>query len=456
MNDTDKPQASTIQESLQTVLERVRGYNNQVAEGEPIQLHVDGLCENPGEMHLGLWGHQGDKTLFAEHMFVGYGTCNEAEYLAVKCGVLIMQGLFPQAAATQILPDVTVEDIIVDQYRRAPAFVSKLNRTANRLAAELKTRFSGDLQRALGVQWSDLNAFGADLAAELNGVVHGPLLYDAELFAGVNLRPVTQHLLGHGPTSRPLLRLNRLLLEDAFPFELSWEAPLKVFSDSQIVTLQVDGNWHTKNDNMQSYCQFLRRLRRTYYYGLTKIPREENTIADSLAQKYILKNSGRCMYIDNQRLNVSKQVPPAVKKKDLFKTIAPQESIDFLEKHNLRPLLLRVLQLARDGEGDEAIEAARCLEKTAQKVLESVPKTNEMFRMWVTNTVRLIQMSIPMMISAIEKGNEVDIQYIAEEIARNDTSGSALYESQAEMIRNGVNPFQDTQDRASGGEEEEI
>jgi ribonuclease HI len=452
-NATIKPQSSTNQEALQNVIERVKGYNNPLVEGEPIIVNVDGLCENPGPMHLGLWGHQGDRTLFAEHMSVGHGTCNEAEYLGVKCGLLIMQAICPQAAAHHIDPTVKAAHVITDRMGRAN-FAFRLNRPSKPFAAEIKRRLSADMQRSLATPWNDVEAFKRDLAEELDAAVHGEILYDKELFAGTNLRQVTAHLLAQRPSGLPLARLNRLLLEDAFPDEMSWAPPIIVLSDSQIVVHQVDGGWKTKQLNLVPYRAFLKSFRRSYYYGLVQVPREENTVADSLAQKYILKNSGRCVSLDNQRVNVSKLVPAEVKENDIYKSLAPKDSLEFLQKHNLRPMLLRVMELARDGDADEAIETAHELELRAQKILEAVPKTNERFRIWTEAAVGLLKDLIPPLIKAIEEGSEINMQYFVEEIAREQSTCSPIHEIQTEMIRNGLNPFQDTSSSTEQGEDE--
>jgi hypothetical protein len=205
---------------------------------------------------------------------------------------------------------------------------------------------------------------------------------------------------------------------------------------------------------MQSYCVFLRKMRKTYLYDLTKISRVDNQIADSLAQKYILKNSGRCMSIDQGRFNVIKQVPPTVKRNDLYNAVVPKETTEFLAKHNLRPKLLRVIQLAGAGQQEEAIKEALELEAEAQQVLESAPKTNEMLSMWLRNTVGIIKKSVPLMIAAIQRGDDLDVAYIAEELSRTESSGSEIYESQAEMAMNGINHSQEAEQNS--GEEEEF
>ena len=142
-----------------------------------------------------------------------------------------------------------------------------------------------------------------------------------------------------------------------------------------------------------------------------------------------------------------------MKRNDLFNAVVSKETTEFLEQHNLRPKLLKVIQLANDGQPDEAIEEAVELEAEAQKVLESAPKTNEMLSMWLRNTVGIIKKSVPLMIAAIQRGDELDVEYIAEELSRNESSGSEIYESQAEMARNGINPFQDAEQADGEGEE---
>ena len=141
-----------------------------------------------------------------------------------------------------------------------------------------------------------------------------------------------------------------------------------------------------------------------------------------------------------------------MKRSDLFNAVVSKETTEFLKQHNLRPKLLKVIQLANDGQPDEAIEEAVELEAEAQKVLESAPKTNEMLSIWLRNTVDLIKKSVPLMIAAIQRGDGLDVEYIAEELSRKESSGSEM-ESQAEMARNGIHPIQDAEQADGEGEE---
>ena len=60
-----------------------------------------------------------------------------------------------------------------------------------------------------------------NLVRSLNTLIGGPLIYAPKLFPQVKLRLVTARLLGLNPQGTALVLLNRLLLEDAYPEEIS-------------------------------------------------------------------------------------------------------------------------------------------------------------------------------------------------------------------------------------------
>ncbi len=62
------------------------------------------------------------------------------------------------------------------------------------------------------------------LVKDLNQVIAGPSIYDKARFSKVTLRPETAKLLRQNPSGQQLARLNKLLLEDAYPGELAKSA----------------------------------------------------------------------------------------------------------------------------------------------------------------------------------------------------------------------------------------
>jgi hypothetical protein len=72
---------------------------------------------------------------------------------------------------------------------------------------------------------TDAKALRSTLGKSITKLMAGPLLYEATRFQGITLRPQTQGLLWQELAGRDLRRLNRLLLEDAFPSELAKDLP---------------------------------------------------------------------------------------------------------------------------------------------------------------------------------------------------------------------------------------
>jgi hypothetical protein len=62
------------------------------------------------------------------------------------------------------------------------------------------------------------------LVKDLNQVISGPSIYDKARFSNIALRPETEQLLQQNPRGQQLARLNKLLLEDAYPAELAKSA----------------------------------------------------------------------------------------------------------------------------------------------------------------------------------------------------------------------------------------
>jgi hypothetical protein len=109
------------------------------------------------------------------------------------------------------------EDDLLD----LPSLAARLQQP-NQLAEYLHGRLSAETRKLLSNYGGGLDAkLKEALVQDLNAVVQGPAIYDGDRFSGVELREETQDLLDRGPQGEELARLNRLLLEDAFPKGLS-------------------------------------------------------------------------------------------------------------------------------------------------------------------------------------------------------------------------------------------
>jgi ABC-type polysaccharide/polyol phosphate export permease len=87
-------------------------------------------------------------------------------------------------------------------------------------AALLDGKISDASRQALR-EWNTASpaplALKAGLAEDLNVLVKGPSIWDAQRFSEIKLRPETAALREKNPQGEDLARLNRLLIEDAFP-----------------------------------------------------------------------------------------------------------------------------------------------------------------------------------------------------------------------------------------------
>jgi ATP-binding cassette, subfamily B, bacterial MsbA len=104
------------------------------------------------------------------------------------------------------------------------ALAKKLSLRSDAVSAILAAKLDPAAAQVLA-QYQNTNAapeeFQPALLGILNLAIAGHPLYDATRFGGVKLRPETSQLLAENPRGTELARLNRLLLEDAYPEELS-------------------------------------------------------------------------------------------------------------------------------------------------------------------------------------------------------------------------------------------
>ena len=104
---------------------------------------------------------------------------------------------------------------------------NRLRDARDPLSSYLKGKFSLATQQLLDAYNSAHNtqapspALEQDIVNELNTLLSGPSLYDASRFAQVKLSAEILQLIQQNPDGADLIRLNRLLLEAAYPLELA-------------------------------------------------------------------------------------------------------------------------------------------------------------------------------------------------------------------------------------------
>jgi hypothetical protein len=130
------------------------------------------------------------------------------------------------ARVTILLHDVDVRQfqptLAVRDVRDFPRLIADLKAPGDPLSAYLRSRFSPTTLALLNAYsgGNPSEELKAALVLDLNHVIVGPLIYDPQRFAKVNISPDTREWMARKPFGGYLYRVNRELLEEAFSGEL--------------------------------------------------------------------------------------------------------------------------------------------------------------------------------------------------------------------------------------------
>jgi len=127
-----------------------------------------------------------------------------------------------------------------DNIKDIVGLANKLRAEASPLAKYLAGKFSDRGQEAVAKAAdpdADLDTLRSVFAGEMNRIIGGELIYDDVRFAGITLRRSTRKLLRKRPQGPPLVRLNKLLIEDAFLLELYRRNARGKIAEQQLATV---------------------------------------------------------------------------------------------------------------------------------------------------------------------------------------------------------------------------
>jgi uncharacterized protein YcfJ len=134
--------------------------------------------------------------------------------------------------------------LTVDDLKDPRGLGEDLRRHTTPLSEYLWTRLSPDsrnlVERSLRGS-AALSDVGGALTGELNHLLEGPSLYDPQRFSGIKLRRQTLRLIERSPTGADVVRLNRALLEDAYPTLIARVPPVLIFEEGQENNIAVVG-----------------------------------------------------------------------------------------------------------------------------------------------------------------------------------------------------------------------
>jgi thioredoxin-like negative regulator of GroEL len=115
-----------------------------------------------------------------------------------------------------------------------PGLARKIAGGGDPLSKHILSALSTETRQALQAGGNETGLRKA-LAAGLNKLIEAGPLYEPARFAGVNLTPRTQRFIKENPRSHTLVRLNRILLEEAFPGQIA-KSIGGVYPDMEILT----------------------------------------------------------------------------------------------------------------------------------------------------------------------------------------------------------------------------
>jgi PTS system cellobiose-specific IIC component len=107
----------------------------------------------------------------------------------------------------------------VGDLRNLRDFAAKLNHPTDAVSGFIRDALSSSTKQSLSDSEDETTLIQIEpqLRNNLNGIIQGASIFEQSRFAGVTLRDVTKTLLERNPQGHDLARLNRLLLEDAYP-----------------------------------------------------------------------------------------------------------------------------------------------------------------------------------------------------------------------------------------------
>ena len=171
------------------------------------------------------WALYGDVADYGEWKFGrrSTGLVYSASLFAIKTGVVVSGFLLPLFLACFGFVKDAPSTLAANDFKDLTAFAGKFAPPQRPVDQWLKEKLSASTSGALSSYQGNLppnSLLQTNLACDLNPIIEGGCIFDQARFDGVTLRKETQALMSRKPEGKDLQRLNRLLLEDAYPLEL--------------------------------------------------------------------------------------------------------------------------------------------------------------------------------------------------------------------------------------------
>ena len=192
----------------------------------PTNLDRSTMSINNLKMHTVLWGPPNQITISLTKNNVWDRRLHEFSAPTLE---EITEGAFSPANEDYVgVKEIDSSTFAMVDITDLKSLTSKLTEKSDPLSAFLSERLDDQTKAALvAFQTLKTNPLQlkrnllTNLVASFNTIISGPSIYEEKFFQNVRSRPETDELRRQNPQGHDLIRLNRLLLEDAYPREIS-------------------------------------------------------------------------------------------------------------------------------------------------------------------------------------------------------------------------------------------
>jgi len=167
-------------------------------------------------------------------------------------------------------------------------------------------------------------------------------------------------------------------------FQGNWPKVI-IHSDSQLMTKQVTGKWQTTKPEIISLYNKAMALMAKYGFTVQWIPRENNAMADALAQQQRLKGSGRRYTLEDGRFRVHRNTP-------CVEIFTDKEMCKMLHTNRMSELKVQLEAELERSQTDfpSLLETLQSLQQESEKIQSGLPKMNGLIQEWVDSTFHML------------------------------------------------------------------
>ena len=211
-------------------------------------------------------------------------------------------------------------------------------------------------------------------------------------------------------------------------FQGNWPE-VTIHSDSQLMTKQVNGLWNTTKPEMVALYQKAIELKNKFGFTLKWIPRENNSVADALAQEQRLKGSGRRYTMEDGRFRVHRNTP-------CVEIFTDKEMGKLLHTNRMGDLRH---QLEAEMESPtinfpSLCETLTAIQAESSKIQSGLPKMNSLVQEWIDSTFTMLADQMNTFTDLAKEGNQAVKPMVIEFLHSMEEKNDLIHDPESEVV----------------------